>query len=123
MSALAEALLAAQRAALAAMQRAYLAGSIEDMTGLIETMDRIGCTDSVDQAQYLAALETLHTLGVQPPTVTNAPPKESKPASEAQWKLIRRLADERGTVAPDGPLTVEQASKVIEELRAARVAS
>ena len=118
MSALAEALLAAQRSALSAMQRAYLAGSLDDDEGMIEAMNRIGCTDTVEQGQYMFALETMRGLGVQAPATNGAPtPKEDRPASDAQWKLIRRLADERGQVAPDGPLTVEQASDVIEKLR------
>jgi len=119
MSALAEALLASQRAALAATQRAYLAGAIDADADVIDTMNRIGCTDSVEQTQYLAALDTLREFGVQAPATNGATtPKEDRPASEAQLKLLRRLAEEKGTMAPDGPLTSAQASKAISELKA-----
>ena len=120
MSALAEALLAAQRDTLAATRRAYLAGIIDD-ADVLDTMNRIGCTDSVEQAQFVAALESLRAFGVQvlAPIAAGTTPKEDRPASEAQWKLLRRLAEERGTVAPEGPLTSAQASKAINELKAA----
>jgi hypothetical protein len=120
-SALAEALLAAQRQAVAALSRSWLAApeSDDEYADLLTDLDAIGCTDKIDQAHYIASLRVLKTLGVNAPATNGATvPKEDRPASDAQWKLLRRLADERSAPAPDGPLTVEQASKVIEELKA-----
>jgi hypothetical protein len=120
MSALAEALLAAQRSAIGTLAKAYVAGAFEDDgdAGLIANLDRIGATDAVDQAQLRECLDVLRTFGVPLSATNGAAPKETRPASEAQWKLIRRLADERGQVAPEGPLTVDEASRLIEQLKA-----
>jgi hypothetical protein len=120
-SALAEALLAAQRQAIGTLAKAYVAGAFEDDgdAGLIANLDRIGATDAVDQAHLTACLDVLRTFGGETPkNGATAAPKEGRPASDAQWKLLRRLADERSVPAPEGPLTVEQASKIIEQLKA-----
>jgi hypothetical protein len=117
MSALAEALLAAQRQAIGAASKAFVAGTLNE-TDLFELLDDIGARDTVEQAQMLACLHALQRFGSSVTNGTPPTPKEAKPASDAQWKLLRRLADERSVPAPDGPLTVEQASKVIEELKA-----
>lgn len=120
-TALSEALLTAQRGALAAIQKAYLAHAFED-DALFEQLDAIGCTDVVERDLLRECLDTMRTYGHAPAPTNGAaatkPPAEDEPASEAQWKLIRRLADERGQVAPDGPLTKAQASAAITELKA-----
>lgn len=110
------------------MQRAYLAGTLdvddlalENTHGtMVSLMDRIGCTEQVEQMHLLAALEALRGFGVQGPKESPSPKPdgESEPATAAQWTFVRKLADERQAVAPDGPLTKEQASRVITELKA-----
>jgi hypothetical protein len=118
-SALAEALLAAQRQAIGALSKAFVAGKI-DAEVLAAQLDAIGLRDDVDQGLLIDSLTIVKALGGEAPKPagTNGAPKEAKPASEAQWKLLRRLADERSVPAPEGPLTVEQASKIIEQLKA-----
>ena len=119
MTALSEALLTAQRGALAAMQKAYVRGAMNS-EGLEARMEEIGCTDSTDGALFIAALDVLRDLGAEPVNGAQAPKAdEPKPATDSQWKLIRKLADERGQVAPDGPLTKSQASDAITALQKA----
>ncbi len=71
MTALSDALRAAQAQTIAATQRAFLAGHVEGAEGqttheaLGDLMDSIGCTDRVEQTQYLAALDALRGFGVQ----------------------------------------------------------
>lgn len=117
-SALAEALLAAQRSALTTLERQYVAGNIE-VPQFSEWLDAMGCGDIIEQAQLLAALNALKQYGTALPTTNGTKPAtENEPASDAQWTLLRRLADERGEVAPDGPLTKTQASEAISALKA-----
>ena len=119
MSALAEALLTAQRQTISALSKAYLAGAFEDDgdAGLIANLDRIGATDAVDKAYLRECLDTLRVWGA-PATPNGKPEPGTEPASEAQLRYIADLANERGVLAPDGPLTKAQASKVIEQLKA-----
>lgn len=118
MSALAEALLAAQRSAIGAMGKPYIAGAI-DVADVEDRLRAIGATDQTDSRYLLSAWDTIREFGAQPPPATGqAPPTEPEPASERQTAFITKLAEDRGVVAPDGPLTKEQASKVIEQLKA-----
>lgn len=96
MSALAEALVAAQRRALGAMEKAYVAGKLE-AEEMQEAMDGIGLTDDVDQARLLAALVIVRDLGAAVPSESSGATttKPDEPASDAQWTLIRRLCTER----------------------------
>ncbi len=125
MSALSDALRAAQAQTIAAMSRAFTAGYVHGAEGqttgeaMAELLDSIGCTDRVEQGQLLAALEALRGFGVQgegKPS-PNGSQGESEAATDAQWKLLRRLSDERGRVAPDGPLTKTEASNLITALK------
>lgn len=122
MTALAEALLTAQRGALAALGKDYIgrpdAGRpVEEVE---EALCAIGCTDKLEQAQLIAAWDVLREHGAQAPRTNGQakPPAEDEPASEAQWTLLRKLADERGKIAPDGPLTKAKASQAINALKA-----
>lgn len=122
MTALAEALLAAQRQAIGALSKAYVnaTGDEPNREALCESLDEIGCTDTVDQAHLLAALDLLRLYGVPAPKATQAEPKpdpETEPATERQMAFLASLADEKGTLAPDGPLTKAQASQAITELQ------
>ena len=119
MTPLSEALLASQRQAIGALSKAFLAGRI-DAEHLLEELDAIGCRDVVEQGTLLAALMVMHRYGTAAaaPTTGEARPAENEPATERQTKYMQKLADERGTVAPDYALTKKQASTVIEELQA-----
>lgn len=119
MTALAEALLAAQRQAIGALSKAYVAEATTELA-LLEQLDAMGCTDKVEQAQLIAALDVLHNFGTPAPAVTPESRKapEAELETEAQRKFIAKLADERGTTAPDYQLTKANAMKVIDELKA-----
>jgi hypothetical protein len=123
MSALAEALLAAQRQAIGALSKAYVASNEDGdyRAGKLEAeLNAMGCTDKVEQAQLLSALDVLREHGAPAPRATHEPQRSSENdlETEAQRKLIAKLADDRGTTAPDYKLTKANASKVIEELKA-----
>ena len=115
MTALAEALLAAQRQAVAALSRAYVAGHL-DAESLASQLAAVGATDVLDQAALLASLDVLREYGQAPAAAERREP-ETQPASDAQLRLIAKLADERGTLAPDGPLTKAQAHEVIDAIK------
>ncbi len=116
MTALADALRAAQAQAIATLSKAYLAEATTHLA-LVEQLDAIGCTDKIEQGQLVAALDTLHSFGGQAPEPTK-PDTSHEPASDKQLAFLRDLADKAQTVAPDGPLTREQASKAIDQLKA-----
>ena len=119
MSALAEALLTAQRGALAAMQKAYVRGSYETAEQFLSDAERIGCTDKTDLDLLVNALDTLRLFGSDTPaTPQEARTGDNEPASDRQVAYIAKLADERGTTAPDYRLTKDQAHKVIDQLKA-----
>ena len=69
MTALSDALAAAQAKALAALEKAYVRGTL-DVEAFTARMDEIGCSDTVDQALLLAALDTLKEHGQTEPTYT-----------------------------------------------------
>ena len=117
MTALAEALLAAQRQAIGAASKAFVAGTLNE-TDLFELLDDIGARDTVEQAQLLASLHALQRFGATAPQPTRTEPRGDDLETEAQRKLIDRLADDRGLAAPGYKLTKANASKVIEELKA-----
>lgn len=114
MTALAEALLAAQRQAIGAASKAFVAGTLNE-SDLFELLDDIGERDAVEQGRLLASLHALQRFGAPAPTTPQPTPehRENEPATERQTKYIAKLADERGVVAPDYPLTKDSASKVI----------
>lgn len=115
MSALAEALLAAQRQAVGALSKAYVAGSLEAVE-LCTSLSLIGCTDTVDQSLLVDALDVLRKYGTAPPT-NGKPDPASEPASQRQLDFLAKLANEKGKIAPDGPLTKARASEAISALQ------
>lgn len=125
MTPLSDALQASQSAALAALARSYVRGPLgasEDATeALAASLLPLGLTDELEAAQWIACLTVLRELGGEPPKANGQRPyserRETEQATEAQWSLIRRMADDKGVTAPDGPLTRPQASQVIDELR------
>jgi len=117
MSPLSEALTAAQRSALAALEKAYVAGKIEP-DAMTEALAGVGISDPVDTAFLLAALDVLREWGVAAPNLTERVTEAKvEPASEKQWALIRRLCSEKGVPEPDTTLTKATASQVIDEIQ------
>ena len=120
MTALSEALAAAQRAALAALGKRYVAEPIE-AEELHAILDAMGCTDKVEQVQLVAAWETLRQTGTGAPTAkpepAEKPSPDHEPASDAQWGFIRQLCREKNLAEPDTSLTKTTASQVIDQLK------
>ena len=116
MTALAEALLAAQRQAIGAASKAFVAGALNE-TEFLAALDDVGATDTVEQGYLLASLHLARKLGTSAPAVANGKP-ESDLASEAQMRLLHKVANERGFIPPDYQLTKDVASRVIDEMKA-----
>ena len=117
MSALAEALVAAQRRALTALQSEYVAGRIERFDAAA-IMDDIGLADPVEQDRLFAALDTIRTLGAAlPAEPANGGEKVPDKASDAQLALIAKLVQEKNLAAPDLPLTKVDAHAIIDSLK------
>ena len=80
MSALADALVAAQRRALAAVEKQYAAGKLE-ADAVREQLDAIGLSDTVDVDRLLAALDLIRDYGATlpgEPAPTNGKPETEK---------------------------------------------
>jgi hypothetical protein len=67
---LSDALTAAQRSALAALEKAYVAGEIEEREDFARALGSFGVTDTVDIVFLLSALDVLREWGVSAPTMT-----------------------------------------------------
>lgn len=116
MSALAEALLAAQRQAIATLEKQYVAGTME-VQPFCEWLDAMGCRDVIEQGQLLAAMNALKQFGVAPQPTNGKPDPATEPASQKQLDYLAKLANEKGVIAPDGPLTKAKASEAISALQ------
>jgi hypothetical protein len=117
-SALAEALVAAQGKAVAALGKAYVSGFL-NREAMDVGLDAMGLTDKVDQERWYAALEILRTHGGEAPIVASEQRKaEPNRATDGQKRLIDTMCKERNLQPPDGPLTFEQASNVISQIKA-----
>ena len=115
MTALAEALLAAQRQAIGAVCKAFLNGDVSE-SDLFEMLDDIGARDTVEQAQLLASLHTLSRFGTSAPTMANGVRVPAK-VTPAQRARIERTAKERNYAPPDfETLTKDDASTVIQTM-------
>ena len=122
MTPLSDALVAAQRRALAAIEKQYTAGKIEAET-VRERLDLIGLTDTVDQDRLVAALDTIMEYGAalpaEPTTPTERPPE---PATPPQRERIKRDVaklhgdDAAAAVASEPSLTKAQASEIIDSI-------
>lgn len=126
MSALADALVAAQRRALAALEKAYVHSPLtpEEIEAEKERvraiMDAIGCTDTVEQSQLFASLDVIRATGAGLPAepTNGTAPKGPEPATAAQLTLIQRLVEEKKAQHPDLPLNKAEAHEVIDTLKA-----
>lgn len=127
MTALAEALVAAQRRAVQVLEKAYVAGSV-DPDELIAQLCLIGLTDAVDTAALIASLNVLREHGGPLPAAAvgngAAAPKPPEPATDKQRVGIRtrmttKYPDaEVHALASEPTLTKDLASEIITALDA-----
>jgi hypothetical protein len=119
MSALAEALVAAQRRALSAMEKQYVAQRITPHEACT-LMNAMGVMDGVDQERLLHALDVIREYGAALPSepTPNGEPKPPEKASDAQLALIADLVKRKSLTAPDLPLTKVEASAIISAMQA-----
>jgi hypothetical protein len=120
-SALADALAAAQSRAVAALGKQYVGGATVADAVRID-LEAIGLTDELDTARLLAAWDILRAAGAQAPgeqrAATNGEPKPEDKATDAQLALIAKLVAEKKAVPPDLPITKTQAHEIIDTLKA-----
>lgn len=117
MSALAEALIAAQSRAVAALGKQYVGGQVDGDTVRI-ALDGLGLTDPTDTERWLHALDILRETGAAMPNGDTAGTQE-RPSSPAQRGLIDKLCDERGIVKPQAyPRLFAEASAIIDKIKA-----
>lgn len=115
MTALSDALEAAQAKALAALEKAFVRDVLNE-SDFLAKLDEIGATDVADQGQLLACLHVLKEQGQTEPAYTERRKTEKPTAAQAGY--IARLADERGFPAPDlAGVNREQASEIITSLQ------
>ena len=118
MSALSQALESSQAKAVAALGKAYVRRDDEPDDELFAgLLHKIGLDDDVAIAFLLAAWSVLREEKAPAPGEQSASLRTEAEASDAQWNLIRKLADDKGTTAPVGPFTKSQASAVIDALQ------
>ena len=117
MSALAEALVAAQARALAALQKAYVAGAV-DADHVHTQLAELGITDGVDIGRLIACLDVIRELGSEVPAEPNGT-KRDDPVTAPQLQLIGKLCREKKVEQPEyAGMTKAKASDVIGELQA-----
>ena len=119
MTALADALVAGQRRAVAAIEKQYATGRIEADT-VKERLDAIGLTDTVDQERLLAALDTIMEYGAAlPAEPQNGSERPQEPATDAQRARVKKDVallhgdDAAQHIASEPSLTKAQASEII----------
>lgn len=121
MTPLSDALTAAQRRALAAVEKAYVAGHIEQ-DAAAEVLEACGITDPVDRAFLFASLDVLREWGAPVPAETNG--AKSDPAgekmSDKQRGFIEQLCREKNLPLPEDIelLSKASASEAINDLQA-----
>jgi hypothetical protein len=117
---LSDALTAAQRSALAALEKAYVAGQIEP-DGFRAGLEAFGINDPIDVTFLLCALDVLREWGVSAPTMSErvAETKNDR-ATKGQLDFISDLCKRLVVDPPEAmeSLTKEQASAIIERLKA-----
>ena len=116
MTALSDALVTAQRTAIGALEKAYLAGLLDD-GDLASKLAEIGCPDTVDAGHLLSALDTIREYGASAPA-NGAAPKVDEPMTDKQRAFITSLCGERSAPLPDfAGLSKVQASEIIASLQ------
>jgi len=114
---LSDALTTAQRRALAALEKAYVAGQV-DAEAFTAGLEACGISDPIDVAFLLSALDVLREWGVQAPTMTERVADEKM--SDKQRDYILKLAGEKGYKLSADDLTglsKQAASSMIEGLQ------
>jgi hypothetical protein len=126
---LSDALTAAQRSALAALEKAYVADELdpdpdddEAMSArgyLVMRLEDCGISDPIDVCFLIAALDVLREWGVSAPTMSERVKREVEFATENQQKFILDLCARNNLPAPEamGALTKESASEIIDSLQ------
>lgn len=119
MSALSDYLEASRASVVKALGKRYMAGTLgEDQTpeGVLAS---VGLNDPTDTAYQIAAWDFLKESGAEPPEeakpARDAP--DQQPATDKQLAFIAKLADGKGVVGPELPLSKERASECIEQLQ------
>ena len=119
MSALADALVAAQTRAVAALGKQYVGGQL-DSDAVRIALDSVGLNDPADTDRWLNALDILRATGASVPN-GDAPSTSERPSSPAQRSLIDKLCEERGIVKPQAhPRLFAEASAIIEKIKSGR---
>ena len=116
MSALTDALVAAQARAIASLERAYVAGVIED-DKLFDDLTAIGCDDPIERDYLRQCLDTLRAYGTPATTAQNGGRKR---ATQNQLDYLRDLVSKGNPDAPTewiGYLSKDDASKAIEQIK------
>jgi hypothetical protein len=106
-SALVEALVAAQRTFLSAYSKRFVAGEAssdpegeeEDFRG---DLDSVGLTDKLDQGYLLECLRGLRHMGVTAPAAAPKANGETEKASDKQLALIVSLCERKNVLARTG---------------------
>jgi hypothetical protein len=115
---LSDALTAAQRSALAALEKAYVAQGV-NAEQFATHLEALGISDPIDVAFLLNALDVLREWGVSAPTMTERVVKQAEFASDKQQTLIRDLCERKNQQPPSamGALTKASASEIIDSLQ------
>ena len=119
MTPLSDALTVAQKRALAALEKAYVAGEI-DGEAFAAALAAFGISDPIDVAFLLSALDVCREWGVPAPTMSErVTAAKVEPATDAQWQRIRRDCEAQKVGLPETEhLTKAQASEIIGALQA-----
>ena len=119
MTALADALVAAQARTVAALGKQYVGGQL-DSDAVRIALDSVGLTDPTDTERWLNALDILRATGATMPN-GDAAQSHERPSSPAQRSLIDKRCEERGIVKPQAhPRLFAEASAIIEKIKAGR---
>lgn len=118
MTPLSDALTAAQKRALQALEKAYVAGAIEP-DALREKLHGCGISDDVDISYLVHALNVLREWGAPLPVETNGTPKREN-MTASQRGFIEQLCREKNLPEPEtfDDLSKAQASEAINALQA-----
>ena len=119
MSALAEALVAAQARAVAALGKQLLAAHMDTDT-VRAHLHSIGLTDEIDAERWIFALGIIRACGEQAPGEQKPNGPDRSKATDAQISLMEKIAKERNYTMPDDAklLSRDHASQVIASMKA-----
>ena len=119
MTALADALTAAQSRAVAALGKQYRAGLVEQEAA-VAWLESFGLDDRVDMTRWFSCLDALRQFGGDAPGTTNGTTERPpEPMTPAQRSLIERLVSEKNVPAPDlEQRTKQEAHEIIDTLKA-----